>query len=114
MVVSSQKTNNNRMLSLITIPSMASMNRCTRKKRSYCVYDNKLAKIIQEQGSIQQLGKRLGSAKNPNCAAITPEELGQINFEYIDFKEFYPDMRANTNLPNFDEIKKRLQSATGE
>lgn len=87
---------------------------CTRKKRSYCVYDNKLAKIIQEQGSIQQLGKRLGSAKNPTCAAITPEELGQINFEYIDFKEFYPDMHANTNLPNFDEIKKRLQSATGE
>ncbi|CAK3882690.1 conjugal transfer mating pair stabilization protein TraN [Vibrio crassostreae] len=86
---------------------------CTRKKRSYCVYDNKLAKIIQEQGSIQQLGKRLGSAKNPTCAAITPEELGQINFEYIDFKEFYPDMHANTNLPNFDEIKKRLQSATG-
>ncbi|CAK1710568.1 conjugal transfer mating pair stabilization protein TraN [Vibrio crassostreae] len=86
---------------------------CTRKKRSYCVYDNKLAKIIQEQGSLQQLGKRLGSAKNPTCAAITPEELGQINFEYIDFKEFYPDMRANTNLPNFDEIKKRLQSATG-
>ncbi|MCB5362055.1 type-F conjugative transfer system mating-pair stabilization protein TraN [Vibrio splendidus] len=86
---------------------------CTRKKRSYCVYDNKLAKIIQEQGSIQQLGKRLGSAKNPTCAAITPEELGQINFEYIDFKEFYPEMRANTNLPNFDEIKKRLQSATG-
>ncbi|CAK2954899.1 conjugal transfer mating pair stabilization protein TraN [Vibrio crassostreae] len=86
---------------------------CTRKKRSYCVYDNKLAKIIQEQGSIQQLGKRLGSAKNPTCAAITPEELGQINFEHIDFKEFYPEMRANTNLPNFDEIKKRLQSATG-
>ncbi|CAK1958348.1 type-F conjugative transfer system mating-pair stabilization protein TraN [Vibrio crassostreae] len=86
---------------------------CTRKKRSYCVYDNKLAKIIQEQGSLQQLGKRLGSAKNPTCAAITPEELGQINFEYIDFKEFYPEMRANTNLPNFDEIKKRLQSATG-
>ncbi|MEZ9201323.1 type-F conjugative transfer system mating-pair stabilization protein TraN [Vibrio splendidus] len=86
---------------------------CTRKKRSYCVYDNKLAKIIQEQGSIQQLGKRLGSAKNPTCAAITPEELGQINFEHIDFKEFYPDMHANTNLPNFDEIKKRLQSATG-
>lgn len=86
---------------------------CTRKKRSYCVYDNKLAKIIQEQGSIQQLGKQLGSAKNPTCAAITPEELGQINFEHIDFKEFYPEMRANTNFPNFDEIKQRLQSATG-
>lgn len=87
---------------------------CTRKKRSYCVYDSKLAKIIQEQGSIGQLGKGLGSAKNPTCAAITPEELGQINFEHIDFSEFYPEMHANTNLPNFDEIKKRLQSAAGE
>ncbi|HDM8057023.1 TPA: type-F conjugative transfer system mating-pair stabilization protein TraN [Vibrio harveyi] len=86
---------------------------CTRKKRSYCVYDSKLAKIIQEQGSIGQLGKGLGSAKNPTCAAITPEELGQINFEHIDFSEFYPEMHANTNLPNFDEIKKRLQSAAG-
>ncbi|MFZ3461756.1 type-F conjugative transfer system mating-pair stabilization protein TraN [Vibrio harveyi] len=86
---------------------------CTRKKKSYCVYDSKLAKIIQEQGSIQQLGKGLGSAKNPTCAAITPEELGQINFEHIDFSEFYPEMHANTNLPNFDEIKKRLQSAAG-
>ncbi|HAS6140668.1 TPA: type-F conjugative transfer system mating-pair stabilization protein TraN [Vibrio vulnificus] len=86
---------------------------CTRKKRSYCVYDSKLAKIIQEQGSVGQLGKGLGSAKSPTCAAITPEELGQINFEYIDFKEFYPEMHANAQLPNFDEIKKRLQSATG-
>ncbi|WP_172380013.1 type-F conjugative transfer system mating-pair stabilization protein TraN [Vibrio sp. Vb339] len=87
---------------------------CTRKKRSYCVYDSKLAKIIQEQGAIQQLGKGLGSAKHPTCAAITPEELGQINFEHIDFSEFYPDMHANTHLPNFDEIKQRLQSATGK
>ena len=86
---------------------------CTRKKRSYCVYDSKLAKIIQEQGAINQLGKRLGSAKHPTCAPITPEELGQINFEYIDFTEFYPEMRANTALPNFDEIKNRLQSSMG-
>lgn len=86
---------------------------CTRKKRSYCVYDSKLAKIIQEQGAIGQLGKGLGSAKSPTCAPITPEELGQINFEYIDFKEFYPEMHANAQLPNFDEIKERLQSATG-
>lgn len=86
---------------------------CTRKKRSYCVYDSKLAKIIQEQGAIGQLGKGLGSANSPTCAPITPEELGQINFEYIDFKEFYPEMHANAQLPNFDEIKERLQSATG-
>ncbi len=86
---------------------------CTRKKRSYCVYDSKLAKIIQAQGSIGQLGKGLGSAKNPTCAALTPDELGQINFAHIDFAEFYPEMHAKSNLPNFDEIKKRLQSAAG-
>lgn len=86
---------------------------CFRHKRSYCVYDSKLAKIIQQQGAMSQLGKGLGSSERPTCAPLTPEELGQINFEHIDFAEFYPEMKANTNLPNFDEIKNRLQSATG-
>ncbi|SON53437.1 type-F conjugative transfer system mating-pair stabilization protein TraN [Vibrio tapetis] len=86
---------------------------CLRHKRSYFVYDSKLAKIIQQQGAMSQLGKGLGSSERPTCAPLTPEELGQINFEHIDFAEFYPEMKGNTNLPNFDEIKNRLQSATG-
>ncbi|OEE72846.1 type-F conjugative transfer system mating-pair stabilization protein TraN [Vibrio genomosp. F6] len=86
---------------------------CTRKKKSYCVFDSKLAKIIQQQGVLGQLGKSLGSAKSPTCNPITPEELSAIDFEHIDFQEFYPDMTEGMELPDFDEIKDRLESANG-
>lgn len=85
---------------------------CIRKKRSYCVFDSKLARIIQEQGK-PQIGRGFGSAKNPDCSAITPEEMQQMDFSKIDFKDFYGDMQNNTNLPNMDEIKARIQSAYG-
>ncbi|MCZ6417386.1 type-F conjugative transfer system mating-pair stabilization protein TraN [Vibrio parahaemolyticus] len=86
---------------------------CTRKKKSYCVFDSKLARIIQEQGVKGQLGIGLGTAKNPICGAITPEQLQEINFELIDFTDFYGDMHDNANVPSEEEIKDRLQSAYG-
>ncbi|CAH7351075.1 Type-F conjugative transfer system mating-pair stabilization protein TraN [Vibrio chagasii] len=84
---------------------------CTRKKKTYCVYDSKMARIIQEQGNKNQLGSNFGSAKNPICDPITPEQLQSINFEHIDFTDFYADMHADMDLPNTDEIKNRLESS---
>lgn len=84
---------------------------CTRKKKGYCVFDSKLARIVQNQGVKGQLGISLGSAEHPVCDAITPEQLQQINFEHIDFSDFYDDMHSNTDLPSASEIQQRLQSA---
>ncbi|MEZ8862548.1 type-F conjugative transfer system mating-pair stabilization protein TraN [Vibrio sp. 10N.247.311.51] len=84
---------------------------CTRQKKTYCVYDSKMARIIQEQGNKNQLGSSFGSAKNPICDPLTPEQLQSINFEHIDFSDFYEDMHADMELPNTDEIKDRLESA---
>lgn len=85
---------------------------CIRKKRSYCVFDSKLARIIQQQGK-PQIGKNFGTAKNPNCSAITPEEMQQMDFSQMDFSDFYGDMQDNVNIPNNDEIKARMASAYG-
>lgn len=84
---------------------------CTRKKKGYCVFDSKLARIVQEQGVKGQLGISLGSAEHPACDAITPEQLQKINFKHIDFSDFYDDMRSNTDLPSATEIQQRLKSA---
>lgn len=84
---------------------------CIRKKKTYCVFDSKLARIIQEQGSKDQLGISLGTAKHPICGALTPEQLQDIDFERLDFSDFYDDMHSNTNLPSATEIQERLQSA---
>lgn len=84
---------------------------CTRKKKSYCVYDSKLARIVQEQGVKGQLGISLGSPEHPKCDPITPAQLQQINFKHIDFTDFYEDMHDSINLPSATEIQNRLQSA---
>ncbi|HBB9944287.1 type-F conjugative transfer system mating-pair stabilization protein TraN [Vibrio parahaemolyticus] len=87
---------------------------CTRKKQGYCVFDSKLARIVQEQGVKGQLGISLGSAESPLCEPITPEQLQKINFELIDFSDFYDDMHNSANLPSATEIQGRLQSAYGQ
>lgn len=87
---------------------------CTRKKKTYCVYDSKLSRIIQQQGATGQLGLALGSTKEPICGSLTPEQLQQINFEHIDFSDFYEDMHADTQLPSASEIQERLASALAQ
>ncbi|WP_186809526.1 conjugal transfer protein TraN, partial [Aliivibrio fischeri] len=39
---------------------------CIRKKKSYCQFDSKMARIIQEQGKVQ-LGLDFGTKKDPVC-----------------------------------------------
>ncbi|MFY2508871.1 type-F conjugative transfer system mating-pair stabilization protein TraN [Vibrio pectenicida] len=85
------------------------LGKCIRKKRAYCRYDSLLGKIIQQQGALAQLGKTLGSPEHPTCEPITPEELASINFEHIDFAEFYPEMHSN--IPDPNQMQQRLQSA---
>jgi len=114
---SEEKALNEAQSELLTIPlgsycAEKVLGACIRKKRSYCVFDSKLARIIQQQGK-PQIGKGFGSAKNPDCSAITPEEMQGMDFSKIDFKDFYGDMQNNTNLPNTDEIKARIESAYG-
>lgn len=87
------------------------LGKCIRRKKTYCVYDSKMARIIQEQGNKNQLNSNFGSAKDPVCNPITPEQLQSINFEHIDFSDFYEDMHTNMELPDMEEIKNRLQSA---
>lgn len=66
---------------------------CTQKKKTYCVFNSKLARIIHQQGR-PQLGIAWGSAKAPNCRGFTPEEFQKIDFSKLDLSEFYGDLQA--------------------
>ncbi|WP_154723960.1 type-F conjugative transfer system mating-pair stabilization protein TraN [Vibrio cyclitrophicus] len=87
---------------------------CTRKKKTYCVFDSKLSRIIQEQGVKGQLGISLGTPKSPICGAITPEQMQQINFDVMDFSDFYAEMNENVQIPSPTEIQNRLSSSLQE
>lgn len=77
---------------------------CIQKSQVYCVFGGKLARIIQEQGRRDQLGIGFGSGDSPNCAGITVPQLQSINFDKINFSDFYSDLMNNQKIPNTDSM----------
>lgn len=83
---------------------------CLQKKRSYCVFDSKLAQIVQQQGRKWQLGIGFGSAKSPDCRGITIEELQRIQFDNLDFSNFYDDLQSGLTIPDEAALMERVEA----
>ncbi|WP_052130596.1 conjugal transfer protein TraN [Erwinia typographi] len=84
---------------------------CLEKKEGYCVFDSKLARIVQEQGRRDQLGISFGSGESPDCRGIKIAELQGIRFDAIDFSDFYADLNSQVALPDQDALTKRIQES---
>ncbi|MBZ6396879.1 MULTISPECIES: conjugal transfer protein TraN [Pantoea] len=83
---------------------------CLQQKEGYCVFDSKLARIVQEQGRRDQLGISFGSGESPDCRGIKVAELQGIKFDHIDFSDFYDDLNSNIKLPDQDALNQRITS----
>ena len=83
---------------------------CLQQKEGYCVFDSKLARIVQEQGRRDQLGISFGSGESPDCRGIRVAELQGIKFDHIDFSDFYDDLNSNIKLPDQDALNQRITS----
>lgn len=73
---------------------------CVQKSQVYCVFTGKLARIIQEQGRRDQLHVGFGSGNSPDCRGITVPELQGINFDLVNFSDFYEDLMSNQKIPD--------------
>jgi conjugal transfer mating pair stabilization protein TraN len=69
---------------------------CVQKAKSYCCFNSKMARIIQEQGR-PQLGMNWGSSESPNCAGFTPQQFQRLDFSKIDLSEYYNDIQAKAD-----------------
>ncbi len=74
---------------------------CVQRKKTYCCFGSALARIIGEQGR-QQLGIGWGTPKSPECRGFTPDEFQKLDFDKIDFSEWFehyvePEMQQNIN-----------------
>lgn len=87
---------------------------CLEKKRSYCVFDSKLAQIVQQQGRQWQLGIGFGSAESPNCSGINVAQLQALNFAIMDFKNFYADLENGSAVPDNDALLERVKTQIAE
>lgn len=73
---------------------------CLAYHQVWCVFESKLARILQEQGRRNQLGISFGSAEHPNCQGIPVHDLQRIDFTKIDFREFYDEVKSKVTLPD--------------
>ncbi|WP_116964226.1 conjugal transfer protein TraN [Fastidiosibacter lacustris] len=81
---------------------------CLVYHQSWCMFESKLTRIIQEQGRAGQLRLSFGDGENPNCSGLTPEQLQQINFEQIDFSEIYADLSVHS--PSDQSIEEAMSN----
>jgi len=66
---------------------------CLRKKKSYCCFPTKLARLLHDQGR-SQLGIGWGKPKHPQCRGFTIDELSSINFDQLDLSEIFSEIAA--------------------
>jgi conjugal transfer mating pair stabilization protein TraN len=85
------------------------MGYCTSHKKSFCVFDGLMAKDVQVDGRLQQLGIGFGGKKHPSCDGLTIKQLQRIDFGKIDFSNLYKQMASQTHFPNQATIEKRIQ-----
>lgn len=82
---------------------------CVQKARSFCCFNSKLARIIQEQGRPQLSSiNTFGTPKEPQCRGFTPEEFQNLDFSQIDLQEYIDDLQKNTE----SEIQENIKNTT--
>lgn len=82
---------------------------CVTKKQSYCCYESKLSRILQEQGRAQ-LGKSWGSAKQPDCDGFLVAEFQRLNLATMDFSEIYSEFVDAARIPEEIEASMQIQN----
>lgn len=87
---------------------------CVQRKAGYCVFDNKLARIIQYQGRSGQLGIGFGGASSPDCRGVTVDELQKIDFNAMDYSDFYDELNERTNLPDREQLMEHMKNSIVE
>lgn len=79
---------------------------CVEKTESYCCFNSRLARILNEQGRAQ-IGKGWGSAESPDCGGFSLTQLQGLDFSRMDLAEFYAEIAPT--LPDTGAMRARVQ-----
>jgi conjugal transfer mating pair stabilization protein TraN len=82
---------------------------CIEQTESYCCFNSRLARIINEQ-SRGQIGKGWGSGESPNCSGFTTAEFERLDFSRIDMSEFIQEISSSVRLPSASSFGQNVQS----
>lgn len=93
---------------------------CIQRARSFCCFNSKLGRIIQEQGRPQLTsfnGIGWGPVRKPICRGLTPEEFQALDFSKMDLSEYYAEVESRaqatieTNMQ--DRINEYMSNVVG-
>ena len=79
---------------------------CIETTQSYCCFNSRLSRILNEQGRAQ-LGKGWGGAESPDCSGFTMPQLQALDFSRMDLAEFYAEIAPT--LPDTGAMQQRAQ-----
>ncbi|PKP94612.1 MAG: conjugal transfer protein TraN [Alphaproteobacteria bacterium HGW-Alphaproteobacteria-16] len=75
---------------------------CKTRRTTYCCFESKLSRILQEQGRTQ-LGRPWGTPKNEQCRGFSIDEFARLDLSRMDFTEVYAEFIDAARLP--DEVE---------
>ena len=79
-------------------------------KHHYCCFGGLLNKIIQVEGR-KQLGMSFGSGGKTDCRGLTLAEIMMLDFNKMDFSEFYAEILKRMKIPKAGDITARVSSS---
>ena len=79
---------------------------CIETTETYCCFNSRLSRIINEQGRAQ-LGRGWGGAQGPDCSGFALTQLQALDFSRLDLSEFYAEIAPT--LPNLGDLQQRAQ-----
>ena len=79
---------------------------CVETTESYCCFNSRLARILNEQGR-GQLGRSWGGPQSPDCSGFTVGQLQALDFSRMDLTEFYAEIAPT--LPDVGAMRSRAQ-----
>jgi conjugal transfer mating pair stabilization protein TraN len=79
---------------------------CIETTESYCCFNSRLSRIINEQGRAQ-LGKGWGAPQSPDCSGFTVTQLQSLDFSRMNLSEFYAEIAPT--LPDVGAMRNRAQ-----
>ena len=79
---------------------------CIETTESYCCFNSRLARILNEQGRAQ-LGRGWGGPESPDCSGFTVAQLQGLDFSRMDLSEFYGEIAPT--LPDVGAMRSRAE-----
>jgi conjugal transfer mating pair stabilization protein TraN len=88
---------------------------CLRKKKTFCCFSSKLARVVQEQARTQLFTLNTwGTPEGPLCRGFTPEEFQMIDWGKIDLSEFEAEIEEQTSEEVTDRMEEKLEGFYGD